>query len=172
RPEPDRRRVRPRRPGAPLPGRRPGRRAGDPRLGRGQVLHSDISMMTGPLPPPVVAALLHAASATIHAELSALPAPLHAFHLAPGEWCVKEVLGHLIESEQRGFAGRIRIILAAGARAGEGLALEGWDQDAVARARDDCARDGAALADEFAKLRATSVSLVAGLAPADLSRGG
>ena len=75
---------------------------------------------TGPLPPPVVAALLHAASATIHAELSALPAPLHAFHPAPGEWCVKEVLGHLIESEQRGFAGRIRIILAAGARAGRG----------------------------------------------------
>jgi hypothetical protein len=127
---------------------------------------------TGPLPPPVVAALLHAASATIHAELSALPAPLHAFHPAPGEWCVKEVLGHLIESEQRGFAGRIRIILAAGARAGEGLALEGWDQDAVARARNDCARDGAALVGELAQLRAASVSLVAGLAPADLSRGG
>ena len=42
RPEPDRRRVRARRPGPQVPGRRPGRRPRRPRLERGQVLHSDI----------------------------------------------------------------------------------------------------------------------------------
>ena len=64
-----------------------------------------------PLQPPAVAALLPSAAATSHAELAALPAPVLEFHPVEGEWCVKEVLGHLIETERRGFSGRIRIIL-------------------------------------------------------------
>ena len=124
-------------------------------------------MPPAPLDPAVVARLLRAAAVTIRAELSALPAAAAAWHPAAGEWCVKEVLGHLIESEQRGFAGRIRIILA-----GDRPQLEGWDQDAVARARHDCAHDGAALCDELDRLRAESARLVAGLSPADLTRGG
>lgn len=124
-------------------------------------------MEAAPLTPPAVAALLQSAAAMIHAELAALPAPVLAFHPAAGEWCAKEVLGHLIETERRGFAGRIRIILD-----GDAPALEGWDQEAVARARGDCARDGTALLQEFVRLRAESVPLVAGLRPADLARGG
>jgi len=120
-----------------------------------------------PLAPPAVAELLRSAATTIRAELSALPAPVLAWHPAAGEWCVKEVLGHLIETEQRGFAGRIRIILS-----GDRPKLQGWDQDAVARARHDCARDASALVDEFARLRADSATLVAGLKAADLPRGG
>jgi len=120
-----------------------------------------------PLPPPGVALLLRAAAAMIQAELSALPASALVWHPAPGEWCVKEVLGHLVETEQRGFAGRIRVILSA-----ESPRLEGWDQDAVARARGDCEREWAGLWDEFSRLRADSVPLVAGLSPADLRRGG
>ena len=124
-------------------------------------------MMHEPLQPEAVAGLLNAAVATIHAELAALPAPLLTWHPGNGEWCMKEVLGHLIEAEQRGFAGRIRIILA-----GDGPALEAWDQDAVARARHDCARDWAALFHEFAALRVESAALVRGLRPEDLGRGG
>jgi len=124
------------------------------------------------LEPRAVSALLQSAGAMIRAEMSALPEPALAFHPAPGEWCVKEVLGHLIESEARGFAGRIRLILAAGDRAGEGLQLEGWDQEVVARERNDCARDGAALVAEFDRMRAESVKLAAGLTAADLARGG
>ena len=119
------------------------------------------------LAPPAVAELLRATAATVRAELSALPAPALSWHPAEGEWCVKEVLGHLIECEQRGFAGRIRIILG-----GDRPQLEGWDQEEVARARYDCVRDWAALHDEFARLRAGSVALVGELKPADLSRGG
>jgi len=129
-------------------------------------------MTTAELAPAAVAALLDSAAATIQEELSALPEPALTFHPAPGEWCVKEVLGHLIESEARGFAGRIRFILAAGDRAGEGLALEGWDQEIVARERNDCARDGAALVAEFARMRAESAKLAAGLTAGDLARGG
>jgi hypothetical protein len=119
------------------------------------------------LQPPAVAALLQSAAAIIHAELAALPVPVLEFHPAEGEWCVKEVLGHLIECEQRGFSGRIRIIQAS-----DTPALEGWDQDAVARARDDCHRDWPSLYQELIRLRTASVEQVARLAPADLSLAG
>ncbi len=89
------------------------------------------------------------------------------FHPAPGEWCVKEVLGHLIEAERRGFAGRVRIILAE-----DTPRLEAWDQEEVARARQDCQRDVAALLDELAGMRGDSAALVAGLRPEDLARAG
>jgi hypothetical protein len=125
-------------------------------------------MTPAPLHPPAAAALLQSAAATIHAELAALPVPVLEFHPAKGEWCVKEVLGHLIETERRGFSGRIRIILKS-----EGSPqLEGWDQAAVARARKDCERDWPALYHEFLQLRSVSVAQVAGLSAADLSRGG
>ena len=65
------------------------------------------------LRPPEVAACLDAAMATLRAELGALPERVLAWHTADGEWCAKEVVGHLIEAERRGFAGRIRIILGA-----------------------------------------------------------
>ena len=86
--------------------------------------------MDSPLMPPEVAALLEAAMATLRAELGALPERVVAWHPAAGEWCAKEVVGHLVEAEQRGFAGRIRIILAA-----DRPALQAWDQTEVARAR-------------------------------------
>jgi hypothetical protein len=124
-------------------------------------------MSVEPLSPAAVAQLLQSAAAVIHAELAGLPPAMLAWHPAAGEWCAKEVLGHLIETEQRGFAGRIRIILA-----GDRPKLEGWDQEAVARARRDCECDWASLWEEFSRLRAASVPLVAGLRPADLPRGG
>jgi hypothetical protein len=125
-------------------------------------------MTPEPLEPSAVAALLQSAAATIHAELAALPASVLEFHPADGEWCAKEVLGHLIECERRGFSGRIRIILKSEERA----ALEGWDQEAVARARKDCARDWPTLYHEFLQLRSASVAQVAGLSRADLARCG
>jgi hypothetical protein len=120
------------------------------------------------LRPSAVAALLHSAGAVIHAELSALPAPVQGFHPAPGEWCAKEVLGHLIECERRGFSGRIHIIL----KSDHSPELEGWDQDAVARARKDCDREWSTLYHEFSRLRSASVAQVAGLSAADLARRG
>ena len=120
------------------------------------------------LRPDDAAALLGASAAALQAEVTAiLPAGL-AWHPAPGEWCVKEVLGHLIEAEQRGFAGRVREILAAR----EEPRFVAWDQAAVARARRDCQREAGDLLDEFGALRDASIELVAGLSAADLGRGG
>ena len=61
-------------------------------------------MTTSALDPRAVSALLQSAGAMIRAELSALPDAALVLHPAPGQWCVKEVLGHLIESEGRGLS--------------------------------------------------------------------
>jgi len=117
--------------------------------------------------PGEAARLLAASGDMIRAEVEALPAGVATFHPAPGEWCANEVIGHLIEAERRGFAGRIRIILGAA-----DPRLETWDQNEVARARRDCERDTADLLRELAALRGDAVVLVAGLRPADLARAG
>jgi hypothetical protein len=119
------------------------------------------------LSPAEVAALLPATVALLRAEIGALPERVLAWHPAPGEWCVKDVLGHLIEAERRGFAGRIRIILGA-----DTPALERWDPPEVARARRDCAKSAAGLLEELADMRQASVALVHGLRAADLDRAG
>ena len=123
--------------------------------------------MSAPLSPTEVAALLEAAMATLRAELGALPDRVAAWHPAPGEWCTKEVLGHLLEAERRGFAGRIRIILAS-----DRPALEAWDQVEVAKGRGDCVQPVSTLLDELARLRRESVTLVRGLGEVELERGG
>jgi hypothetical protein len=122
---------------------------------------------TSALSPLDVAPLLASAIAALQAEVAALAAPVLRWHPAPREWCINEILGHLIEAERRGFAGRIRIILET-----EEPRLETWDQEAVARARGDCERDARALLDELAAMRRDAIALVGRLRPSDLGRGG
>ena len=117
--------------------------------------------------PTDVAALLESAMATIRAEADALPKALATFHPADGEWSINEVLGHLIEAERRGFAGRIKVLLAS-----KDPQLEGWDQNEVARGRRDDLKAAAKLVAELGRMRAESVTLVRGLKAADLKRGG
>src|SRR5262245_66292944 len=115
-----------------------------------------MSETTAPLDPTRAAALLRASVATIRAELQGLSPALLGWHPAPGEWCAKEVLGHLIEAEQRGFAGRIRQILAASGPP----RFATWEPAEVARARGDCTRELDGLLAEFVALREASVRLV------------
>jgi hypothetical protein len=124
-------------------------------------------MADAPLAPTEVAALLPAAVALLRAELAAVPERVLAWHPAPGEWCVKGVLGHLIEADRRGFAGRIRVILGA-----DTPILERWDVDSVAAARRDCVKPADALLDELAALREDAATLVGRLIAADLERAG
>lgn len=121
--------------------------------------------MSAPLTPAEIAPLLEAAMLTLRAELGALPERVLSAHPARGEWCAKEIIGHLIEAEHRGFAGRIRTLLVE-----TNPTLEGWDPDEVARARGDCAQPIAALLAELAEVRPQSSALVRGLHDADLAR--
>jgi hypothetical protein len=133
--------------------------------------------MTGPdraeiaaLTPDRIADLLAASATTVVAELLAL-GDESGWRPEPGEWSANECVGHLIEAERRGFAGRIRTILA-GAASGARPALEAWDQVGVAAARRDHLRAGAELAAEFDALRADGLALVRGLRQGDLVRVG
>ena len=120
---------------------------------------------TSPLAPMAAAAMLRAAATALAAEVRALPDPILRWHPAPGEWCVKDVLGHIIEAERRGFGGRIRIILES-----DRPALQRWDQNEVARARNDCERDAGELVAELLRMREEGAALVAKLSAGDLER--
>ena len=117
-----------------------------------------------------IADLLAASATTVVAELLALGDEA-GWRPEPGEWSANECVGHIIEAERRGFAGRIRLILADAA-SGKRPKLEAWDQSAVALARRDDLRAGGELAAEFDALRADSVALVRGLRKNDLVRAG
>jgi hypothetical protein len=123
-----------------------------------------------PLTSAVIADLLVASGATVVAELIAL-ADASGWRPEPGEWSANECVGHLIEAERRGFAGRIGLILAE-SRPGAPVVLQGWDPPAVAEARRDHLRAGTELAAEFDALRAESVRLVRGLRASDLEGAG
>ncbi|HEV8533781.1 MAG TPA: DinB family protein [Methylomirabilota bacterium] len=125
--------------------------------------------MSSPAPyePESVAALLESAVATIRAEVEALAKPVHVWHPEAGEWSINEIIGHLIEAERRGFAGRIKIMLAS-----KDPQLEGWDQNEVARGRRDDMKPAVKLVAELERMRVESAKLVRGLSAADLKRGG
>jgi DinB superfamily len=125
------------------------------------------------LQPSTIADLLAATAVTVDAELRGL-GDVAGWRPAPGEWSASECVGHLIEAERRGFAGRIRTILGGVRPVGSFTPplLETWDPPAVAAARHDETRPPAELADEFAALRAASLDLVRSLESADLGRSG
>lgn len=125
------------------------------------------SAETRALAPKEVASLLDALRLAMTAEIGALPEAVLAWHPAPGEWCAKECLGHILEAERRGFNGRIRTILAQSEPD-----LKGWDQLEVERERNDCQRSATDLLGELSAMRDDSVALVNGLSEADLQRGG
>ncbi len=117
--------------------------------------------------PDEVADLLESSGHAFAATLDALTPELASWRPAPGEWCVNEVVGHVIEAERNGFAGRIQIILAA-----KEPDLPTWDRDRIIKDRDDCARDPQELKRELLELRSGSTKLVRSLRSEQLERGG
>jgi len=112
--------------------------------------------------PKEIAARIDAAGTAIEAELGSMSEELAAWHPAVGEWCVKDVLGHIIHTERIGFAGRI----------GEVLGADEPSLRASGDAPSSCDRDLAEMLAEFREQRTRSVDRVAGLQPADLARAG
>ena len=121
--------------------------------------------MTAPLTTDQVASLLESTCALVEAEVRELTDEDARWHPSAGEWCVNEVLGHLIESEKRGFFGRITRTLEQG-----GQLEEPWDQIAVARERKDCERMASSLFMEWMGIRHRSVEMVKTLSDGQLVR--
>ena len=121
---------------------------------------------TAPLTPSQISDLLRSSTAALSSEVAAAPDEALAFHPAAGEWCAKEVLGHLIEADRRGFAGRVEE-LRDGA-----TTLSGWDQRQLALSRRDCERDADELIAELLAERERGLPVLLRLTPADLARSG
>jgi hypothetical protein len=128
---------------------------------------ADVTATDGlePLDPGRVAAYLRAARDHVVTELTAMGDDVARWRPTPVEWSANECVGHLVEADQRGFAGRIRRILAE-----NGVAEAGWNQLEVAAARRDVDRSVAMIVDEFVSGRDDGIVLVEGLGSDDLDR--
>lgn len=128
---------------------------------------ADVSAIDGlePLAPVQVAGFLRAARDHIVAELTTLGEAGAQWRPAPGEWSANECLGHIVEADKRGFAGRIERILAQ-----DGIAEQGWDQVGVAAERRDNERSLTAILAEFQAGRDAAITLVEQLQPDELGR--
>jgi DinB family protein len=117
--------------------------------------------------PEEIGDLLEASGLGLVAALKGLSPEMASWHPEKSEWCVNECAGHIIESEKRGFAGRIRIILGA-----DRPDLPTYDGASISRARKDCEKPPSELADEFRTVRRESLELIRSLSPDQLSRSG
>jgi hypothetical protein len=85
---------------------------------------------------------------------------------APGKWSIKQVLGHLADTE-RVFSYRIFRISR-----GDATPLAGFDQDAYVDAARSDERPLAELLEEFLSVRTATIRLVEGLTAEEISRRG
>lgn len=121
--------------------------------------------MTAEFAVAQIADLLEATCAQLHSEVVAVGDDVARWHPREGEWCINEVLGHLIEAEKRGAMQRVRRAVQE-----DRPRTEPWDQAAIARERRDCDRMALSLVMEFMALRKQSVELVRGLRAEQLDR--
>lgn len=124
--------------------------------------------MTPSIPnPKAVARLLQPMPEVLHTMLAALDDELLSWRPEPGEWCIKEVIGHLIEMDTLAFADRIRLILNE-----ETPQIPGLDVDKIAAERRDDEQPFPHLLNEFRRERETAVTFLNQLPTDNLHRTG
>jgi hypothetical protein len=123
--------------------------------------------MTNRLKPHEVVASLQSTPAVLRNLLYSLPSEMFTWHPTHGRWCIKEVVGHLIEADRHDFIGRIRLILD---QVEPRLTVS--DQAEIARMRHDCDHDLHELLDEFSNQRSGSLSFISTFGDNELHRGG
>ncbi len=92
--------------------------------------------------------------AELSSAFSSLPPGRETFRYAPGKWTIREVVGHMLDSE-RVFGYR-----ALAVSRGERASLPGFDENDYARVSGHGGRTLAALLDELASLRASHVAML------------
>jgi hypothetical protein len=117
--------------------------------------------------PSEVADILEMSGSAYVNILQSVPQEAASYRPAPEEWCANECLGHIIEAEKRGFAGRIRLILDE-----ENPIFKTWNQPEVAKARHDCEKRPKDLILEFEPLRRESLLMLRSVRPEQLERFG
>jgi uncharacterized damage-inducible protein DinB len=100
------------------------------------------------------------------ALLADLPEERGDYRYAEGKWSIKEVVGHLLDSE------RILAYRALSIARGETQSLPGYDHDSYVAEGNFDRRSLADLLAELRQLRQSTLTLFAGLAPETLDRSG
>jgi len=120
------------------------------------------------VPIPVDLAEISATLVSFPQALAALLTPVDPSALAerpaPGEWCVLEVIGHLIATDSGAFRDRIKAIMAGEPEISQ---FDPWD---AINNRDFTVDSVESLVDELASQRQTSAELIQDLDQSDLQR--
>lgn len=124
-----------------------------------------------PMTPTESLALLTATRRSIHTLLEGLDDQLLRYHPAPGEWCMLELLGHLVAADEHAFAGRIAAIFE-GDGSGDRAAIGPFDADAHADRREDCSGEVHTLLEEVERSLADRTAILTRLTAEDLDRVG
>jgi hypothetical protein len=114
-----------------------------------------------------VARLLQNTATLVRLRVSALPDDALVWRTGPGKWCIKEIIGHLTESDKRDFVDRIGTMLSESEPV-----LKVNDQAEVARLRHDCDKSLQDLLEEFESVRSSSIAFVTRLNVTELDRSG
>lgn len=114
-----------------------------------------------------VASVLRTTPDVLRAQLLPLDDAALRWRSAPDDWCIKEVIGHLIETDRDAFLGRIKAMLDEAYPT-----LGGMDIHGLVAERQDSRRAVADLLDDLADQRAEIANFVAQLTLADLTRSG
>lgn len=117
--------------------------------------------------PQDVAKILRQTPDVLAAIVANLDDELLSWRPAEDEWCIKEVVGHLIEMDTLAFADRIRLILTE-----DHPEIPSVNVNKIAAERRDCQRAIGDLLAEFRAERKTAVTFLNTLPPTNLSRTG
>jgi hypothetical protein len=115
---------------------------------------------------PDLVALLTSQQTSTAKFLAGLNETQAAHRYAPGKWSLREVIGHLADSE-RIFAYRLLRVAR-----GDSTPLPGFDENIYVPGGDFERRSLASVAAEFASIRGATVTLLEGITPEALARMG
>jgi hypothetical protein len=111
--------------------------------------------------------LLRTTPQTLENTLKMLDVETLRWRPAPEEWCINECIGHIIETDINGFAGRIQTILNQ-----DRPRLVAWDVAGTVARRRDCERDGFELLAGLAAMRRENTRFIAQLTSEQMTRSG
>lgn len=111
-------------------------------------------------PTPADLAQLRETPVVLAERVAGLPDAALRERTTPGEWCVAELIGHLLDNERVYRRERFGAILAAA-----GATFTGYDQEAMVRDGGYATAEIVALLRAFADARAETLALLAVLTP-------
>ena len=114
-----------------------------------------------------IATILRTTPQTLQQTLAPYDNEVAQWHPTPDEWCINEVLGHLIEADKYAFAARISLILSE-----ENATIPRWSPTKAAKERHDGQKNVHDLLAELTMQRAKSAEFVMNLDMSELERTG